>query len=163
MDCLSKIHLYDFFFCIAYYGRAGGGHYIAYALNNLNQQWYEYDDENIRQVDITTTIQNAEVEKESPPSQPNLTHILLNENSYLWNELNRLKNQQDRLQDRNDRLRDQQDRLQDQNDRLEDLVSHVEQELQELKQTIFTVQAAAENRPPPLSPRPLRRLRQSQM
>jgi hypothetical protein len=51
--------LYDLFSCIVHYGRAGSGHYVTYGLNNLNQQWYEYDDENVRQVD-TTTVQNAE-------------------------------------------------------------------------------------------------------
>lgn len=59
IDCQSNIHLYDLFSLIVHYGRAGSGHYITYALNNINQQWYEYDDENVRQVD-PTTVQNAE-------------------------------------------------------------------------------------------------------
>ncbi len=59
IDCRSKVHLYDLFSCIVHYGRAGSGHYITYSLNGLNQQWYEYDDENVRQID-STTVQNAE-------------------------------------------------------------------------------------------------------
>jgi len=51
--------IYDLFSCIVHYGRAGSGHYICYSLNPLNQQWYEYDDDNVRQVD-STTVQNAE-------------------------------------------------------------------------------------------------------
>ncbi|CAM4976055.1 unnamed protein product [Rotaria socialis] len=58
-DCKSTIHLYDLFSLIVHYGRAGSGHYITYALNNLNQQWYEYDDERVRKVD-TAIVQNAE-------------------------------------------------------------------------------------------------------
>ena len=58
-DCRDKVRSYDLFACIVHYGRAGSGHYVTYALNSLNQQWYEYDDENVRQVDATT-VQNAE-------------------------------------------------------------------------------------------------------
>ncbi len=59
IDCRSKIHCYDLFSCIVHYGRAGSGHYVTYSLNGLNQQWYEYDDENVKQVD-TAIVQNAE-------------------------------------------------------------------------------------------------------
>ena len=59
LDCRSEVHLYDLFACIVHYGRAGSGHYITYALNSFDQQWYEYDDENVRQIEANT-VQNAE-------------------------------------------------------------------------------------------------------
>lgn len=58
-DCRNKVRSYDLFSCIVHYGRAGSGHYVTYALNELNQQWYEYDDDTVRQVE-PSTVQNAE-------------------------------------------------------------------------------------------------------
>ncbi|UJR24742.1 hypothetical protein I4U23_006116 [Adineta vaga] len=89
-DCRNKVRSYDLFACIVHYGRAGSGHYVTYALNGLNQQWYEYDDENVRQVD-SSTVQNAEVyvlfyrKKESNYSETyeTIRHLLSRDQDYL--------------------------------------------------------------------------------
>ncbi|CAF1020545.1 unnamed protein product [Rotaria sordida] len=89
-DCRSKIHMYDLFACIVHYGRAGSGHYITYALNGLNQQWYEYDDENVRQVD-PAIVQNAEAyvlfyRKKEPnisETYEAIRHLLARDQDYL--------------------------------------------------------------------------------
>ena len=50
IDCRNLVHFYDLYSCIAHYGQAGSaGHYITYCLNGLNQQWYEFHDEHVRQ------------------------------------------------------------------------------------------------------------------
>lgn len=36
-----------------------GGHYIAYCRNELNQQWYEFDDQSVTEVS-ESCVQNAE-------------------------------------------------------------------------------------------------------
>lgn len=36
-----------------------GGHYIAYCRNNLNNLWYEFDDQSVTEVS-ESTVQNAE-------------------------------------------------------------------------------------------------------
>ncbi|CAF1116313.1 unnamed protein product [Adineta ricciae] len=89
-DCRDKVRSYDLFACIVHYGRAGSGHYVTYALNSLNQQWYEYDDENVRQVDATT-VQNAEAyvlfyrKKEANISETyeTIRHLLAKDQDYL--------------------------------------------------------------------------------
>ncbi|CAF1317555.1 unnamed protein product [Adineta steineri] len=90
-DCRSKIHLYDLFSCIVHYGRAGSGHYTTYGLNGLSGQWYEYDDENVRQVD-PATVQNAEAyvlfyrKKESnitTEKYETIRHLLSRDQEYL--------------------------------------------------------------------------------
>ena len=43
----------------SYLGTAGGGHYTAYALNNIDQEWYEYDDSYVTKVEAAT-VMNAE-------------------------------------------------------------------------------------------------------
>ncbi|GFN91413.1 ubiquitin carboxyl-terminal hydrolase 20 [Plakobranchus ocellatus] len=43
---------YDLFAIICHHGTAGGGHYTAYCLNHVNQQWYEFDDQLVTEVDI---------------------------------------------------------------------------------------------------------------
>lgn len=35
------------------------GHYIAYCRNNLNNRWYEFDDQSVTEV-TESTVQNAE-------------------------------------------------------------------------------------------------------
>lgn len=42
-----------------HYGSSNGGHYIAYARNYLNEEWYEYDDSYCKKVDILT-VQNTQ-------------------------------------------------------------------------------------------------------
>ena len=36
-----------------------GGHYTAYALNYINDQWYEFDDHYVTEVDLAT-VENCE-------------------------------------------------------------------------------------------------------
>jgi len=33
-----------------HYGGIGGGHYTAYALNQVFKKWFEFDDSNVREV-----------------------------------------------------------------------------------------------------------------
>ncbi|XP_064616087.1 LOW QUALITY PROTEIN: ubiquitin carboxyl-terminal hydrolase 20-like [Liolophura sinensis] len=51
-DCKSEITTYDLFAVICHHGTAGGGHYTAYCLNYLNDQWYEFDDQYVTEVDV---------------------------------------------------------------------------------------------------------------
>ena len=44
---------------ICHHGTAGGGHYTSYGLNNLDQEWYEYDDSYVTKVEAAT-VMNAE-------------------------------------------------------------------------------------------------------
>ncbi|GFR88125.1 ubiquitin carboxyl-terminal hydrolase 20, partial [Elysia marginata] len=50
--CNSEATYYDLFAIICHHGTAGGGHYTAYCLNHLNQQWYEFDDQLVTEVDV---------------------------------------------------------------------------------------------------------------
>lgn len=36
-----------------------GGHYVAYCRNDLNQMWYEFDDQSVTEVS-ESCVQNAE-------------------------------------------------------------------------------------------------------
>ncbi|CAG0897077.1 unnamed protein product [Darwinula stevensoni] len=49
-DCASQVMKYDLFAVICHHGGVGGGHYTAYCLNPLNNQWYEYDDQCVTRV-----------------------------------------------------------------------------------------------------------------
>lgn len=51
--------LYELTGIICHYGSYGGGHYIAYARNHLNDEWYEFDDSYCKRVDILT-VQNVQ-------------------------------------------------------------------------------------------------------
>ncbi|XP_071043445.1 ubiquitin carboxyl-terminal hydrolase 20 isoform X2 [Parasteatoda tepidariorum] len=42
---------YDLASVICHHGTAGSGHYTAYCLNYLNEQWYEFDDQYVTAVD----------------------------------------------------------------------------------------------------------------
>lgn len=50
---------YDLAAVICHHGTAGSGHYTTYALNYLNDQWYEFDDQYVTAVD-PQTVQNCE-------------------------------------------------------------------------------------------------------
>ncbi|RUS80446.1 hypothetical protein EGW08_011815 [Elysia chlorotica] len=50
--CNNEATYYDLFAIICHHGTAGGGHYTAYCLNHLNQQWYEFDDQLVTEVDV---------------------------------------------------------------------------------------------------------------
>lgn len=55
-DCVSRECLYDLTGVICHHGTAGGGHYTAYALNNITNDWYEFDDSYVVQVDPATVL-----------------------------------------------------------------------------------------------------------
>ena len=44
---------------MCHHGTAGGGHYTAYALNPENEEWYEFDDSFVTQVEPSAVL-NAE-------------------------------------------------------------------------------------------------------
>lgn len=50
-DCPSEVTSYDLVAVICHHGTAGGGHYTTYALNCINDQWYEFDDQYVTEVD----------------------------------------------------------------------------------------------------------------
>lgn len=45
---------YDLTAIICHFGNVGGGHYIAYAKNCINNKWYEFNDSRIQEVPETT-------------------------------------------------------------------------------------------------------------
>ena len=51
--------MYDLVAVICHHGTAGGGHYTAYALNYVDEQWYEFDDHYVTRVD-RQTVENCE-------------------------------------------------------------------------------------------------------
>ncbi|XP_018415362.1 PREDICTED: ubiquitin carboxyl-terminal hydrolase 33 [Nanorana parkeri] len=55
----SQIVTYDLLSVICHHGTASSGHYIAYCRNNLNNLWYEFDDQSVTEVS-ESTVQNAE-------------------------------------------------------------------------------------------------------
>uniref|UniRef100_A0A2D4GR52 ubiquitinyl hydrolase 1 n=1 Tax=Micrurus corallinus TaxID=54390 RepID=A0A2D4GR52_MICCO len=58
-DSPAQIAVYDLLSVICHHGTAINGHYIAYCRNNLNNRWYEFDDQSVTEV-TESTIQNAE-------------------------------------------------------------------------------------------------------
>ena len=44
---------------ICHHGTAGGGHYTSYGLNYVNEQWYEFDDQYVTEVDMQQ-VENCE-------------------------------------------------------------------------------------------------------
>lgn len=58
-DCISKESSYELTGIICHHGTAGGGHYTAYAQNNVNGLWYEFDDSCVTQVESASVL-NAE-------------------------------------------------------------------------------------------------------
>ncbi|XP_055895796.1 ubiquitin carboxyl-terminal hydrolase 20-like isoform X1 [Biomphalaria glabrata] len=57
--CKDEVTMYDLVAIICHHGTAGGGHYTAYCLNHLNDQWYEFDDQYVTEVDVDQ-VQNCE-------------------------------------------------------------------------------------------------------
>ena len=55
----NSVSQYELCSIICHYGGSNGGHYIAYARNCLDEEWYEFDDSYCRRVD-PLTIQNAQ-------------------------------------------------------------------------------------------------------
>ncbi len=58
-DSASAVSLYDLTGVICHHGSAGGGHYTAYALNQFDQEWYEFDDSVVSRVE-PAAVANAE-------------------------------------------------------------------------------------------------------
>ncbi|KAJ7332571.1 hypothetical protein JRQ81_014751 [Phrynocephalus forsythii] len=58
-DSPAQIMMYDLLSVICHHGTAINGHYIAYCRNNLNNRWYEFDDQSVTEV-TELTVQNAE-------------------------------------------------------------------------------------------------------
>ncbi|XP_044288243.1 ubiquitin carboxyl-terminal hydrolase 33 isoform X1 [Varanus komodoensis] len=58
-DSPAQIMMYDLLSVICHHGTAINGHYIAYCRNNLNNRWYEFDDQSVTEV-TESTVQNAE-------------------------------------------------------------------------------------------------------
>ncbi|XP_063795660.1 ubiquitin carboxyl-terminal hydrolase 33 [Pseudophryne corroboree] len=58
-DSPGQIVTYDLLSVICHHGTASSGHYIAYCRNNLNNLWYEFDDQTVTEVS-EVTVQNAE-------------------------------------------------------------------------------------------------------
>ena len=58
-DCSSEVSLFDLIGVICHHGTAGGGHYTSYCLNYINEQWYEFDDQYVTEVDAQQ-VENCE-------------------------------------------------------------------------------------------------------
>uniref|UniRef100_A0A8C1SK62 Ubiquitin carboxyl-terminal hydrolase n=1 Tax=Cyprinus carpio TaxID=7962 RepID=A0A8C1SK62_CYPCA len=58
-DCPAHTTSYDLLSVICHHGTASSGHYIAYCRNELNQLWYEFDDQSVTEVS-ESCVQNAE-------------------------------------------------------------------------------------------------------
>ncbi|KAK6484278.1 ubiquitin carboxyl-terminal hydrolase 33-like isoform X2 [Huso huso] len=58
-DCAAQTTSYDLLSVICHHGTASSGHYIAYCRNDLNSQWYEFDDQSVTEVS-ESSVQNAE-------------------------------------------------------------------------------------------------------
>uniref|UniRef100_A0A9J7XEC9 Ubiquitin carboxyl-terminal hydrolase n=1 Tax=Cyprinus carpio carpio TaxID=630221 RepID=A0A9J7XEC9_CYPCA len=58
-DCSAQTTTYDLLSVICHHGTASSGHYIAYCRNELNQLWYEFDDQSVTEVP-ESCVQNAE-------------------------------------------------------------------------------------------------------
>ncbi|XP_046362270.1 ubiquitin carboxyl-terminal hydrolase 20-like isoform X2 [Haliotis rufescens] len=55
-DCKSEVTSYNLVAVICHHGTAGGGHYTAYCLNYVNEQWYEFDDQYVTEVDVQQVV-----------------------------------------------------------------------------------------------------------
>ncbi|XP_054836038.1 ubiquitin carboxyl-terminal hydrolase 33 isoform X2 [Eublepharis macularius] len=58
-DNPAQIVTYNLLSVICHHGTASNGHYIAYCRNNLNNRWYEFDDQSVTEVP-ESMVQNAE-------------------------------------------------------------------------------------------------------
>ncbi|KAI2667324.1 Ubiquitin carboxyl-terminal hydrolase 33 [Labeo rohita] len=58
-DCSAQTTTYDLLSVICHHGTASSGHYIAYCRNEVNQLWYEFDDQSVTEVS-ESCVQNAE-------------------------------------------------------------------------------------------------------
>ncbi|KAG7495213.1 ubiquitin carboxyl-terminal hydrolase 33 isoform X1 [Solea senegalensis] len=58
-DSSAQTTNYDLLSVICHHGTASSGHYIAYCRNDVNNLWYEYDDQSVTEVS-ESCVQNAE-------------------------------------------------------------------------------------------------------
>uniref|UniRef100_A0A3Q3XBI4 Ubiquitin carboxyl-terminal hydrolase n=1 Tax=Mola mola TaxID=94237 RepID=A0A3Q3XBI4_MOLML len=58
-DSSAQTSNYDLLSVICHHGTASSGHYIAYCRNDLNNLWYEFDDQSVTEV-TESCVQNAE-------------------------------------------------------------------------------------------------------
>ena len=58
-ESTSAVALYDLTGVICHHGSAGGGHYTSYALNPVDEDWYEFDDSTVTKVD-PASVMNSE-------------------------------------------------------------------------------------------------------
>lgn len=58
-DCQDEVTSYDLMSVICHHGTAGGGHYTAYCLNYINDQWYEFDDQYVTEVDFQQVMSSS--------------------------------------------------------------------------------------------------------
>lgn len=58
-DSSAQTTTYDLLSVICHHGTASSGHYVAYCRNDLNQKWYEFDDQSVTEVS-ESCVQNAE-------------------------------------------------------------------------------------------------------
>ncbi|KAM3866364.1 ubiquitin carboxyl-terminal hydrolase 33 [Diretmus argenteus] len=58
-DSSAQTTSYDLLSVICHHGTASSGHYIAYCRNDLNNLWYEFDDQSVTEVS-ESCVQNAE-------------------------------------------------------------------------------------------------------
>ncbi|XP_053739765.1 ubiquitin carboxyl-terminal hydrolase 33 [Synchiropus splendidus] len=58
-DGLAQTTNYDLLSVICHHGTASRGHYIAYCRNDVNNLWYEFDDQSVTEVS-ESCVQNAE-------------------------------------------------------------------------------------------------------
>uniref|UniRef100_A0A6Q2XJU4 Ubiquitin carboxyl-terminal hydrolase n=1 Tax=Esox lucius TaxID=8010 RepID=A0A6Q2XJU4_ESOLU len=58
-DSSAHTTTYDLLSVICHHGTASSGHYIAYCRNDLNNLWYEFDDQSVMEVS-ESCVQNAE-------------------------------------------------------------------------------------------------------
>ncbi|KAG9334081.1 hypothetical protein JZ751_009173 [Albula glossodonta] len=58
-DSSAQTTSYDLLSVICHHGTASSGHYIAYCRNDLNNLWYEFDDQSVTEVP-ESCVQNAE-------------------------------------------------------------------------------------------------------
>ncbi|XP_072366508.1 ubiquitin carboxyl-terminal hydrolase 33 isoform X2 [Scyliorhinus torazame] len=82
-DSSSQIATYNLLSVICHHGTASCGHYTAYCLNDLNDRWFEFDDQSVMEVS-ESTVQNAEAyvlfyrksSEEMQKERQRVTHLL---------------------------------------------------------------------------------------
>jgi len=55
----NDLLLYDLFAISNHFGGLGGGHYIAYAKNYLNQEWYEFNDSSVHKISEDSLVTSS--------------------------------------------------------------------------------------------------------